>query len=36
MTPDNPVDSREHHVYRLDRPTAQAERRTAPERTGAV
>jgi aminoglycoside 6'-N-acetyltransferase len=35
MTPDNPIDSRRHHVYRLDRP-AQAEKppsspgRTAP------
>jgi aminoglycoside 6'-N-acetyltransferase len=29
MTPDNPIDSREHHVYRLDRPRPDC--RTSPD-----
>jgi aminoglycoside 6'-N-acetyltransferase len=36
MTPDNPIDSTEHHVYRLDRPAPQAERLAVPAHPGAV
>jgi aminoglycoside 6'-N-acetyltransferase len=35
MTPDNSADSREHHVYRLDRPADRAEGGTARTRRGA-
>jgi aminoglycoside 6'-N-acetyltransferase len=32
MTPDNPIDSRSHHVYRLDRPADQSRPPAAPPR----